>query len=89
MRTNIDIDDQLMSTAMEAGPYKTKKEAVEAGLRLLARQRAYDGLRSMRGRVTWDAPDEHPAPNARKLPTLASSSTAAKKKTVARGQAKR
>jgi len=37
MRTNIDIDDELMAAALEAGPYKTKKEAVEAGLKLLAR----------------------------------------------------
>ena len=36
MRTNIDIDE-LMAAALEAGPYKTKKEAVEAGLKLLAR----------------------------------------------------
>ena len=36
MRTNIDIDDELMAAALEAGPYKTK-EAVEAGLKLLAR----------------------------------------------------
>ncbi len=41
MRTNIDIDDDLMSQAMKAGPYQTKKEAVEAGLKLLARQVAY------------------------------------------------
>lgn len=38
MRTNIDIDDDLMAQAMSAGPYKTKKDAVEAGLKLLARQ---------------------------------------------------
>ena len=41
MRTNIDIDDDLMAQAMSAGPYKTKKDAVEAGLKLLARQAAY------------------------------------------------
>ena len=32
MRTNIDIDDDLLARAMQAGPYKTKREAVEAGL---------------------------------------------------------
>ena len=41
MRTNIDIDDELMAKAMAAGPYTTKKDAVEAGLKLLARQAAY------------------------------------------------
>ena len=30
MRTNIEIDDDLMATAMKAGPYQTKKDAVEA-----------------------------------------------------------
>ena len=38
MRTNIDIDDVLLDAAMRAGPYTTKKDAVEAGLKLLALQ---------------------------------------------------
>ena len=29
MRTNIDIDDATLEAAMRAGPYKTKKEAVD------------------------------------------------------------
>ena len=41
MRTNIEIDDSLMEQAMKAGPFKTKKDAVEAGLKRLARQAAY------------------------------------------------
>ena len=35
MRTNIVIDEKLMADAMKAGPYKTKKDAVKAGLKLL------------------------------------------------------
>jgi len=35
MRTNIDIDDQLMKDALLKGGFRTKKAAVEAGLRLL------------------------------------------------------
>ena len=50
MRTNIDIDDELMAAALEAGPYKTKKEAVEAGLKLLARQAAYREVLKWRGK---------------------------------------
>ena len=38
MRTNIDIDDNLMAAAMQGGQYKTKREAVEDGLRLIARR---------------------------------------------------
>lgn len=53
MRTNIVIDDQLMAAAMQAGDFKTKKDAVEEGLRLLARRAAYQRLRSLRGKLTW------------------------------------
>ncbi len=54
MRTNIEIDDKLMATAMKAGPYKTKKEAVEAGLKLLARQVAYRKILKLEGRLKWE-----------------------------------
>jgi antitoxin ParD1/3/4 len=53
MRTNIDIDDALMAEAMKAGPYKTKKDAVEAGLKLLARQVAYREILKWRGKLEW------------------------------------
>ncbi|HWH84700.1 MAG TPA: type II toxin-antitoxin system VapB family antitoxin [Burkholderiaceae bacterium] len=69
MRTNIVIDETLMAEAMKAGPYKTKKDAVEAGLRLLARQAAYREILKWRGklkwegdeRIDWTAPDPAPA----------------------------
>lgn len=54
MRTNIDIDDGLMAEAMKAGPYKTKKDAVEAGLKLLARQAAYREILKWEGRLKWE-----------------------------------
>jgi len=54
MRTNIDIDDALMAEALKAGPFKTKKEAVEAGLRLLARQAAYREILKWRGKLKWE-----------------------------------
>jgi antitoxin ParD1/3/4 len=53
MRTNIDIDDALMTDAMRAGPYSTKREAVEAGLQLLAKQAAYRDLLGLRGKLQW------------------------------------
>ena len=37
MRTNIDIDDSLMNEALQVTGAKTKKAAVEEGLRLLVR----------------------------------------------------
>jgi antitoxin ParD1/3/4 len=58
VRTNIDIDDALMAAAMEAGGFRTKKEAVDAGLRLLARRKVYDGLLALRGKLHWDDSDE-------------------------------
>jgi len=54
VRTNIDIDDTLMEAAMRAGPYSTKREAVEAGLQLLARKAAYRDILALRGKLQWD-----------------------------------
>lgn len=58
MRTNIEIDDDLMAAAMASGAFKTKREAVEAGLRMLQRRRAYDALLAARGTLFWDDSDE-------------------------------
>ena len=45
MRTNIDIDDQLMADALAATGAKTKREVVEMGLELLAgRKRRMEAL---------------------------------------------
>lgn len=54
MRTNIEIDDELMAQALAAGPFTTKKDAVEAGLRLLARQAAYREILKWEGRLRWE-----------------------------------
>jgi Arc/MetJ family transcription regulator len=54
MRTNIDIDDDLLAAAMKSGPFKTKKDAVEAGLRLVARQAAYREILRWEGKLHWD-----------------------------------
>ena len=58
MRTNIEIDDDLMATAMAAGGFKTKREAVEEGLRLVGSLKTYDGLLALRGKLQWDDSDE-------------------------------
>jgi Arc/MetJ family transcription regulator len=54
MRTNIVIDDDVLDAAMRTGPFKTKKEAVDAGLRLLARQAAYREILRYEGKLKWD-----------------------------------
>ncbi|PYD46578.1 type II toxin-antitoxin system VapB family antitoxin [Novacetimonas pomaceti] len=53
MRTNIIIDDALMTDALKASGAKTKKEAVELGLRTLIRLNQQRELRSMRGKLEW------------------------------------
>ena len=62
MRTNIVIDDALLEAAMKAGPFSTKKDAVEAGLRLLARQVAYRDILALRGKLRWDDAPKAAAP---------------------------
>ena len=64
MRTNIVIDDHLMDAAMKAGGFKTKRDAVEEGLRLLARRAAYQNLRALRGKLQWDAEGDWSSPVA-------------------------
>ncbi|OYU75312.1 MAG: DUF2191 domain-containing protein [Alphaproteobacteria bacterium PA3] len=54
MRTNIEIDDDLMASAMAEGGFSTKKETVETALReLLERRRRGRGLRALRGKIEW------------------------------------
>ena len=53
MRTNIEIDDKLMDYVMATGEFKTKREAVEAGLRMIKRRKVYDGLLALRGKLEW------------------------------------
>ena len=57
MRTNIVIDDKLMAEVMATGQFKTKREAVEEGLRVLKRRHVYKGLLALRGKLHWDDSD--------------------------------
>lgn len=54
MRTNIEINENLMAEALKAGGYKTKKAAVEEGLRLLVRTRNQGRIRQLRGQLRWE-----------------------------------
>ena len=54
MRTNMEIDDALMAQALKLGGFKTKKAAVEAGLRLLVQTKAQGRLRGLRGKLRWE-----------------------------------
>jgi len=54
MRTNIDIDEGLMRQAMRTSGARTKRAAVEEGLRLLVQTRRQRAIRRLRGKVAWD-----------------------------------
>jgi Arc/MetJ family transcription regulator len=54
MRTNIVIDDKLMSDTLRLTGLKTKREAVELGLRTLLRLQQQTELRKLRGKYQWD-----------------------------------
>ena len=53
MRTNIEIDDKLMRDTLRATGLKTKREAVELGLRTLLRLRRQGEIRRLRGKLDW------------------------------------
>ena len=53
MRTNIDIDDKLMGDALKATGLKTKKDAVELGLKTLIRLNKQGNIRAFRGKLNW------------------------------------
>lgn len=54
MRTNIVIDDRLMTAALRASGLKTKRETVELGLKTLVRLKRQESLRGLRGKISWD-----------------------------------
>lgn len=53
MRTNIVIDEKLMADALKVSGAKTKREAVELGLRTLLQLGRQSEVRRLRGKVAW------------------------------------
>ena len=54
MRTNIDIDSELMRDAMRVTGLGTKRETVELGLQTLLRLDRQRELRDLRGKLVWE-----------------------------------
>lgn len=54
MRTNVVIDDELMSRTLKTCGYRTKKAAIEAGLRVLLQVHSQQKLRNLKGKIHWD-----------------------------------
>ncbi|WP_069133527.1 type II toxin-antitoxin system VapB family antitoxin [Rhodohalobacter halophilus] len=53
MRTNVVIDDDLMDEALKVSQLKTKREAVEEGLKLLVQQKKQESIKNLRGKLHW------------------------------------
>jgi len=53
MRTNIVIDDDLMANALKMTGLRTKREAVELGLKTLIRLKQQERIRQFRGSLPW------------------------------------
>jgi Arc/MetJ family transcription regulator len=53
MRTNIVIDDKLMSDALKASGARTKREVVELGLKTLLQLGKQGEVKRLRGKIQW------------------------------------
>ena len=54
MRTNIEIDEELMQQALRVSGLKTKRAVVEAGLRMLLRLKRQEDILRLVGKVHWE-----------------------------------
>lgn len=54
MRTNIDIDDDLIKEAMRLTGIKTKKAVVEAALAQMLSLKKQERLKDLRGKLKWE-----------------------------------
>jgi Arc/MetJ family transcription regulator len=53
MRTNVVINDDLINSALKLSGLKTKKDAIEEGLKLLVRHSRQAKVRTYRGKLKW------------------------------------
>jgi len=53
MRTNIEIEDELIRKALSLSGLKTKRAAVEAALRMLIRVKEQEEILKLAGKVHW------------------------------------
>jgi Arc/MetJ family transcription regulator len=53
MRTNIEIDDDLMKDAMKWTGLKSKKEIVNKAIRELIKMQKRQAMKSLQGKVEW------------------------------------
>jgi Arc/MetJ family transcription regulator len=53
MRTNVVINDDLMESALKVSGLKTKKDAIEEGLKLLVLVKRQKEIKRFRGKLKW------------------------------------
>ena len=53
MRTNVVLDDNLVKSALRLSGFKTKKKAIEEGLKLLIQLNRQKKVKSFRGKLKW------------------------------------
>jgi Arc/MetJ family transcription regulator len=54
MRTNIDIDDDLMEEAQRLSGLKTKRAVIDTALRMFVRVKRQTDILSLPGKVRWE-----------------------------------
>jgi Arc/MetJ family transcription regulator len=54
MRTNVVIDDRLMEQALRLSGLRTKKDVIEAGLKLLVNLSSQEKVKKYRGKLAWE-----------------------------------
>lgn len=54
MRTNVVLDDQLMTRAIRSSGCRTKRATIETGLRLLVQVNSQKRLRGLKGKIKWE-----------------------------------
>jgi Arc/MetJ family transcription regulator len=68
MRTNIEIDDELMARAMELTGLRTKRAVIDAALRELVEYRSRQKLREAFGKYPWEGDLDQMRGRRRRIP---------------------
>jgi Arc/MetJ family transcription regulator len=53
MRTNVVIDDNLIEAALKLTGFRTKRKAIEEGLKLLILVNKQSKIKQYRGKLSW------------------------------------
>ena len=53
MRTNVVVNDDLMEAALKISGFRTKREAIEEGLKLLVQVKRQKEIKRFRGKLKW------------------------------------